>query len=122
MRKTLILILFAMTSVLHANELTELLQSLERSLATLEQGYTLVNSGLRTLNEQQTLLKGELDTLAQESTELEMRLGNLETSWNEQKVATDALYATVNGLKTEVWIYRGGLAILAGLVVWALIK
>jgi chromosome segregation ATPase len=122
MRKIWIVILLAMTSALHANELTELLQSFETSLATLEQGYTLVNNGLKLLNEQQTLLSGELDTLARESTELGMRLENLETSWNEQKQATDALYATVNGLKTEVWIYRGGLAILAGLVVWALIK
>lgn len=104
------------------SSLTEVLQSLETSLATLEQGFTLVNSGLSELKEQHTQLSADLGTLETASTELERRQDDLETSWSEQKVATDALAAEISNLEAELWIYRGGLAVLAGLVVWALIK
>jgi predicted nuclease with TOPRIM domain len=118
--------LLVMTSGLPAQTLTEVLQNLENSLETLERGYTLVNSGLKTLREQQTQLSAELDTLETESTELERRLTSLEQSWSEQKQATDALTAAFNSeidrLNSELWVYRIGGAVLAGLVVWSFFR
>lgn len=127
MRRTIpILMMLVMASALPAQTLTEVLRNLETSLETLERGYTLVNSGLTELREQQTQLSGELDTLETASTELEKRQDSLEQSWSEQKQATDALIAgldaEISTLQSEVWFYRVGLGVLAGLTVWALVR
>lgn len=127
MRKiAMILMMLVTLSALPAQTLTEVLDTLESSLTSLGLGLTLVESGLKTLDEQQTQLSAELDTLETVSTELEKRLESLEQSWSEQKQATDALVAAldseIDSLQTEVWVYRGGLAVLAGLTIWILIR
>lgn len=125
-RIVLILMMLGTLSVLPAQTLTEALQNLESSLAKLEQGYTLVSNGLTTLREQQTQLSAALDTLEKESTELERQQDSLEQSWREQKAATDALTAAfdskMDSLQTELWVYRVGIGVVAGVAVWALIR
>lgn len=122
----LMLTMLVSVSVLPAQTLSEVLQTLETSLDKLEQGYTLVNSGLKTLREQQTQLSVDLDTLERASTELERRQDSLEQSWSEQKESIGALDAAlsaeISDLQTELWVYRVGLAVAAGLIVWSLVK
>ena len=126
MRRILILTMLVIASALPAQTLMQVLQTLETSLTKLDEGLTLVESGLTELRKQQTQLSAELDTLETASTELDTRQSSLEQSWTAHKTAVDVLVAAqddrIRALSAELWLYRGGLVILAGLTIYILIR
>lgn len=127
MRKVILtLLLLGLTNLLPAQSLSELLQQFETGIATLSAGLQTLSSGVSELRQDSASLNEGLLKLSSDVTSSGARLDRFESSWNEQKRATDALVAAqdgkIAGLQREIWVDRGIMALLAALAIWAAVR